>query len=278
MKRSNISVLILTHNSYTTKAGAVEFVINAYLNQTVKPHQIIVINNGSDAQNTAKLQEFCDGLPDVRIISCNLTIGGARNFGVKFVESRYILFNDDDTIPMQNDCIERLIAYCNQDAIYGYGANRLWSPDLNWVSKNRTALLKITKSGDLTELKKDAIVPAPEIRYKNQNSVKILLKSFIGNFGIIAKTDFYAIGGFPEYPGYSCEDDAFAFLCYLRLGKPVVFDNIELLHISHPLTETAPAEISNNQKLLQKLLSDNGYKAFHISRLLFGGDGVLELL
>ena len=125
MKRSDISVLILTHNSYTAKAGSVEFIINAYMNQTIKPRQIIVIDNGSDLQNTRQLQNFCTNFPEVSIVPCNLTIGGARNYGAKFAEGRYILFNDDDTIPMQNDTIEKLIAYCTQDFVYGYGANRL---------------------------------------------------------------------------------------------------------------------------------------------------------
>lgn len=268
MKNKDISVVILTHNSYSTKAGAVEFVLNAYLNQVVTPYKIIVIDNGSDKYDADKLKQFCKNKSNISLYSSDLTIGGARNYGVRNVTSKYILFNDDDTIPLQNDIISRLAKYCARGA-YGYGANRLWSPDLGWVKENQQRIVSLIKNGDMRCLKSFGVIPEPAIRGKNSNSLKILLKSFIGNFGLISKADFDAVGGFPEYPGYACEDDAFAFLCYLKLGKPEMFDDIELLHISHQISNQSRQEALENQQRLQKLLESNGYSEFHISRLLF---------
>lgn len=268
LNMSDISVVILTYNSYSDKAGSVEFVIQSYLNQSEPPKEIIVVDNGSDKINHEKLLNFCADKRSVRVLSTGQTIGGARNYGVRNVTSKYILFNDDDTIPLQNDIISRLAKYCAHGA-YGYGANRLWSPDLGWVKENQQRLVTLIKNGDMRCLKSFGIIPEPAIRGKNSNSLKILLKSFIGNFGLISKADFDAVGGFPEYPGYACEDDAFAFLCYLKLGKPEMFDDIELLHISHQISNQSQQEALEKQQRLQKLLESNGYSEFHISRLLF---------
>ncbi len=145
----------------------------------------------------------------------------------------------------------------------------MWSPDLGWVKENRQQITSLIENGDVNHLKSFGIIPEPAIRGKNSNSLKILLKSFIGNFGLISKADFDAVGGFPEYPGYGCEDDAFAFLCYLKLGQPEIFDDMELLHISHPLNNQSRQEAIENQRRLQKLLESHGCSEFHISRLLF---------
>lgn len=268
MKNKNISIIILTHNSYDTKAGAVEFVITAYLHQLVPPCQIIVVDNGSDEINQAQLRAFCADKHLVQVLTTNQTIGGARNYGAQFATGKYILFNDDDTIPLQNDVIERLERAVSTGG-YGYGANRLWSPDLAWVSRNRDLMMSSIKTGNMAHLKSFGCIPEPSIRDKSQNALKILLKSFIGNFGLISKADFDSIGGFPEYPGYACEDDAFAFLCYIKLGMPVVFDDIELLHITHPISEKSYEQATKNQQRLQKLLEENGCSEFHISRILF---------
>lgn len=268
LNKSCITVVILTHNSYKDKAGSVELVIQAYLNQTIQPAKIIVVDNGSNEINQARLKAFCADKPLVQVLTTNQTIGGTRNYGANHVSNGYILFNDDDTIPLQNNVIARLGQYANTGK-YGYGANRLWSPDLGWVSKNRELILSSIKTGNMARLKSFGCIPEPGIRDKSQNTLKILLKSFIGNFGLISKADFEVVGGFPEYPGYACEDDAFAFLCYIKLGVPMIFDDIELLHITHPIGEKSYEQALTNQQRLQKLLEKNGCSEFHISRILF---------
>ncbi len=267
----DVSVLILTHNSYTEKAGCIEFVLNAYLNQCPAPNEIIVIDNGSDAEDRTKLHKFCCVRPEIKVITCELSIGAARNYGADKAKSEYLLFNDDDTIPVQTDVISRIQEY-TEKGVYGYGANRLWSPDLSWVISHRDKLTKTIKNGDFAYLKENSNIPPAEIRMKNEQSLKILLKSFIGNFGLIRKQDFLSVGGFPDFPGYACEDDALSFLCYLKFGRPMIFNDIELVHISHPLTPKASSDIVANQKRLRILLQQHGYSEFHISRLLFEKD------
>ena len=267
-----ISVIILTHNSYKDKAGSIEFVINAYLQQKHTPLEIIVVDNASDVDNSAKLQSFCEDKKSVHIVKCNTSIGGARNLGVKHSKGKYIIFNDDDTIPIQDDVLEIVSQYCDNRQ-YGYGANRLWSPDINWIKSHDSEINIAIKNKNWDFLRKFSQGPSQDIRHKNEISVKMLTRSFIGNFGFISVKDFITVGGFPEYPGYGCEDDAFAFLCYLKLGKPVILnDKISVLHISHQINAINLQQLETNKILLQKLFEQHGYKHFHISRVLFPSD------
>ena len=82
--------------------------------------------------------------------------------------------------------------------------------------------------------------------------------------GQCAGVDFFQAGS---------EDDAFAFLCYLKLGKPIVLnDEISVLHISHPINSSNLQQLEDNKILLQKLFEQHGCKHFHISRVLFSSD------
>ena len=270
--KPKISVVILTHNSYTEKSGSVEFVINSYLNQKTLPFEIIVVDNGSDNNNTKQLEAFCSNKPFIKIIKACTTIGGARNMGVKNASGTHIIFNDDDTILLTDNILDRISTYCTEGS-YGYGANRLWSPDINWIKSHVSDITTALESKNWDYLREFSLNPSQDIRHKNDISVKILTRSFIGNFGFISVKDFIAVGGFPEYPGYGCEDDAFAFLCYLKLGKPVILSNeISVLHISHPINNSNLQQLEDNKILLQKLFEQHGCKHFHISRVLFSSD------
>ena len=270
--KPKISVVILTHNSYTEKSGSIEFVINSYLNQNTLPFEIIVIDNTSNNGDSKQLETFCSNKPFIKIIKACTTIGGARNMGVKNASGTHIIFNDDDTIPLGNSILDQISAYCTKGS-YGYGANRLWSPDINWVKSHVSDITTALESKNWDYLREISLNPSQDIRHKNDISVKMLTRSFIGNFGFISVKDFIAVGGFPEYPGYGCEDDAFAFLCYLKLGKPIVLNGeISVLHISHPINSSNLQQLEDNKILLQKLFEQHGCKHFHISRVLFSSD------
>jgi len=270
--KPKISVVILTHNSYTEKSGSIEFVINSYLNQKTLPFEIIVVDNTSNNGDSKQLETFCSNKPFIKIIKACTTIGGARNMGVKNASGTHIIFNDDDTIPLGNSILDQISAYCTKGS-YGYGANRLWSPDINWIKSHFSDITTALSNKNWDYLHKLSLKPSQNIRNKNDISVKMLTRSFIGNFGFISVKDFIAVGGFLEYPGYGCEDDAFAFLCYLKLGKPIVLNGeISVLHISHPINSSNLQQLEDNKILLQKLFEQHGCKHFHISRVLFSSD------
>ncbi len=281
IEKPKLAVIILTHDSYTSKCGSIEFVVTTYLNQDYKDLEIIVLNNSSDDFNTKKLEKFLILYPQVKLINCQKTVGGARNLGAVCSTADWLIFTEDDTIPLQKTIFEKIFQKFKEKSFYAYGAERCWSPPLSWISENREKIIQDLKKSDFSFLMRNTVLPDPQIRNKTKETAKVLLKSFIGNFGIISKKDFKRIGGFPEYPGYACEDDAFAFLCFLELGSPVILDGIRLLHLSHPIKKTGQQEFEKNWERYLQLLNAHGYSAFHITRLLFGNSqhkSILERL
>ena len=85
----DISVVITTYNRYTLLKRA----INSVLNQTYKPKEIIVVDDGS-VDNTKDIKkEF----KDINYIyQQNRGISSARNKGIKEAKNNWIAFLDDD--------------------------------------------------------------------------------------------------------------------------------------------------------------------------------------
>lgn len=78
-------------------------------NQTVKPAEVLLVDDNSTPENQAKLREFSD-LATIIKTPKNLGLAGARNFGAQQAKSEWLAFLDDDDcfIP---DKQERQIRY-----------------------------------------------------------------------------------------------------------------------------------------------------------------------
>ena len=117
MQDCKISVIIPTLN----RADFIPETIHSIANQTVKPYEIIVVDNGSD-DNTVELLEKL--FPEqVKIIENdgNFYPGAARNLGIEAATGDYIQFFDSDDIMTKNR-FESLLAvfakYPDTDAVY----------------------------------------------------------------------------------------------------------------------------------------------------------------
>lgn len=90
-----ISVIVVTHNRFKEIKEA----INSLLNQTIKPFEILLIDNS----NTPPLKLNSD-FKNLKIIRTDTLIGlsNARNIGIKSSIGDYIAFIDDDCIPTQD--------------------------------------------------------------------------------------------------------------------------------------------------------------------------------
>lgn len=88
-----IAVVIPCHNYARFLAECIESI----LNQTVKPQQIIVVDDSS----TDDPKSVCDRFPEVRYDRCEVRdVHKTRQHGMQFVECTYVCFMDaDDTIP-----------------------------------------------------------------------------------------------------------------------------------------------------------------------------------
>lgn len=89
-----ITFIIPAFNSQKTITCA----INSVLNQTSSDYQIILINDGSTDSTSNICENYQKKYPDkIKYVSQdNRGLGGARNTGLKLVESEYVSFLDSD--------------------------------------------------------------------------------------------------------------------------------------------------------------------------------------
>lgn len=89
-EKEPISVIIPVYNAEKYVSEAIESV----LNQTIKPLEIILIDDGSTDASAEKVKEY---IPNVELISQeNRGIGGARNTGIENSKGEIIAFLDSD--------------------------------------------------------------------------------------------------------------------------------------------------------------------------------------
>ena len=65
--------------------------------QTVKPAEILLIDDGSTPENQEKLKKLSD-LATILITPRNMGVSKARNFGAQNAKSEWLAFLDDDDI------------------------------------------------------------------------------------------------------------------------------------------------------------------------------------
>lgn len=89
--KNGISVVIPTYN----KPNDVVQTIESLLNQSCRPLEIIVIDDGSDPPLSLKFK-----VKNLKLIRFNKNVGAcnARNYGIKVAKGDYVAFIDDDAI------------------------------------------------------------------------------------------------------------------------------------------------------------------------------------
>lgn len=107
-----ISVVIPLYN----KAPHIEITLRSVLAQTLKPHEIIVVDDGSTDGSAEVVQSLENNLITL-IRQKNLGVSAARNTGITYASSKYIALLDGDDIwlPSHLETIKELITQ-NPDA------------------------------------------------------------------------------------------------------------------------------------------------------------------
>lgn len=274
----DISVVIITHNNYSLKEGCIETVVFSLINQKEVNFEIIIVDNYSDKDDWKKLSLF------VRNINCDYdisllrneynNISKGRNIGIKNAKYSLIVFMDDDILLPQKDILKKIsLIYDGNN--YGYSAIRSWTP-ANWYAQNKIAINNNFKS-NCEEYKLQMDNPNPAIRKKNNN--RHLIRTYIGNFGFCSKTILEKVGYWDEsYCGYGVEDDTMALLLYLNFGRPVLLTDISVVHIWHKISNDNYTELEHNRIKFNELLKKLGVSSFHVGRLLYDEDNVIEFL
>ena len=89
-----ISTIIPVYNS----EKYIEQVLESVTNQTLKPYEIIIVNDGSNDDTLVKCEKFSEMYNNIKIINLkeNMGVSHARNIGIKKVKGDYIHFIDSD--------------------------------------------------------------------------------------------------------------------------------------------------------------------------------------
>jgi glycosyltransferase involved in cell wall biosynthesis len=112
---ANVSVVIPTYN----RASLVGETIQNMLNQSLRPEEIIVVDDGSTDNSREVISSF-GGI--VRLISQpNLGPGAARNAGLKVATGEFIQFMDSDDLASHNKLHVQLKALEATGADFAYG-------------------------------------------------------------------------------------------------------------------------------------------------------------
>ncbi|MGD0645059.1 MAG: glycosyltransferase family 2 protein [Candidatus Bathyarchaeia archaeon] len=92
---TRISIVIVSYN----RPREVQETVRSLFNQSVKPFEILVIDDGSDPP----LKMAVD-FPDFKLIRFDKEQGlsNSRNFGINAAKGEYVAFLDDDTVPSQH--------------------------------------------------------------------------------------------------------------------------------------------------------------------------------
>lgn len=129
----SISVILPLYNAEEYIGEA----LNSILSQTLKPFEIIVINDGSTDKSLSKIELFGK---KIKIINQqNKGAGAARNEGIKIAKGEYLAFLDADDVWLDNKLEEQfnyLISHPETEIVSGF-VEQFISPELSVEDTNK---------------------------------------------------------------------------------------------------------------------------------------------
>jgi teichuronic acid biosynthesis glycosyltransferase TuaG len=151
LKEVKISVIVTTYKRLDRLANC----LNAILNQTALPQEIIVVHDGPNEDFTQfMLQNFEDQINSGLVLPLNTVKwkgrpAPARNLGLKLSRGRYIAFCDDDDIWMPQK-LEIQFKYMEEndsvDALFSYYTPYFEGEKIEFSAANSSSLPKVITS------------------------------------------------------------------------------------------------------------------------------------
>ena len=95
-KAVTYAAILCTYNSEETALAA----LNAIINQSTKPNEIIIIDDCSQDSTTEIIHNAIKALPEVNLIKNEVNLGqsASRNKAAQIANSEILIFFDDDDI------------------------------------------------------------------------------------------------------------------------------------------------------------------------------------
>ena len=215
-----ISIIIPSYNQgqYLTQT------IDSALDQTVKPKEIIVIDDGS-TDNSLEIAKSYE--PQTKVVSqVNKGLASARNTGIMNATGDYMFFLDADDIMLEN-CIERIsqvIEETNADVV---------APSFKTFG---------------TSNEKVVLMPNPTLEdFKTANR--------IGYFSAIKKEALLEVGGYSSRMTFGYEDFHLTVNLLTRGKKLVTIPDILILYRTKEKSMIHEAQ-EHHQELMQQIFKD----------------------
>jgi glycosyltransferase involved in cell wall biosynthesis len=215
MNDLSISVIIPAYNA----AGTIVRALNSVLAQSLGPHEIIVIDDGSKDDLAAVLQPYADRVRLVR--QQNSGASAARNHGARLAQAPLLAFLDaDDFWHSQKLEIQAAAFSARPETAYCWTAGRRWrdgdaDPTHDSVPKNLAAPIYVT------------------------DFAKIFARPYLGTPGIVIRRDvFESLGGFRENLTSAEDIDLWLRAAY---GRTIAHVRAKLFYVvaqPHSLTAT----------------------------------------
>ena len=97
MEKQEKALLTIIVPAYNVEAY-IEECLNSLVNQTVRNHKIIIVNDGSTDKTEEKCLKYKEEYEEVitYVYQDNKGLGGARNTGMQYVDTPYLTFLDSD--------------------------------------------------------------------------------------------------------------------------------------------------------------------------------------
>ncbi len=107
--KGTVDVIVPTYKPDET----FDLIIERLQKQTIKPHQIILLNTRTDHDKDAEklVAKYCklENLSIIHIEKTEFDHGGTRNYGAALSDAEFMLFMTQDAIPHDKQLIERLL-------------------------------------------------------------------------------------------------------------------------------------------------------------------------
>ena len=203
-----ISVVIPLYN----KEAEIERALKSVISQSLTPHEIIVVDDGSTDASAQIVREVIESHPEhnIRLVSQeNRGVSTARNRGIEEATGEYVAFLDGDDYYLSGYIAEvcRLMAYYPQSDCFSVGF-------------------------DIVNNDKRVAAPVPE----HEGEINPAVEAMLGGYPIIPSTAtirrsiIQSVGGFPV--GMRIGEDQWLWVRLMQSGAKFCFSPMSLVRYS----------------------------------------------
>lgn len=218
-----ISVVIPLYN----KEAEIERALKSVISQSLTPHEIIVVDDGSTDASAQIVREVIESHPEhnIRLVSQeNRGVSAARNRGIEEATGEYVAFLDGDDYYLSGYIAEvcRLMAYYPQSDCFSVGF-------------------------DIVNNDKRVAAPVPEHEGEINPAVEALLGGYpiIPSTATIRRSTLQAIGGFPV--GMRIGEDQWLWVRLMQSGAKFCFSPMSLVRYSRTASNRSAAIYRSEQ-------------------------------